>query len=149
MARFLTLALICTACSADSIDFASMENAERVNNERQARELCAFMSIETMFPDEYARFLARAAASGGTAGIEKALESDAAADARGHRNCTVLFWALPNIVGFEALLERGADPNFVFDDGGSIMRWVSRSRDRRARLPWKYSREGCGGPRQV
>jgi ankyrin repeat protein len=130
MNHALCLALAFSACS-DSIDFAAMEKAEATARERASRELCAFMSIETMFPDSSSRTLAEAAASGNRGRIEKALQSGAAATARGHRNCTVLFWALQNYAGFEALLKAGADPNVVFDEGGSVMHWAARGTDER------------------
>jgi len=40
-----------------------------------------------------------------------------------------LFWAFRDIRGFERLLQLGANPNVVFDDGGTILNWAVRNRN--------------------
>ena len=102
----------------------SFEAAEAANQSRQAEMLCAFMALDTMFPNPQHRALAQAAARGDAASLEAILDAGVSAAARGRRGCTVLFWSLGRSVdGFRALLERGANPNAVFDDGGSVMHW--------------------------
>ena len=53
-----------SSCKAEEIDFKGMDSSEKAFNERQRKELVAYMSLETMFPDDQVRTLAEAAGEG-------------------------------------------------------------------------------------
>jgi hypothetical protein len=101
-----------------------MDRAEQKANERARHEFLIFMSLETMFPDPQVRALAKAAGEGDIARIDELVAAGVDVDARGARNATPLFWAFANADGFRRLLELGADPNVMYDDGGTIMHWA-------------------------
>lgn len=127
--RFLMLALCALAslaCNAQNGLVDDMKSAEQAANERARKELVAYMSLETMFPDPQVRALAKASGKGDLNKIEALVQQGVDVDARGFRNATPLFWAMreSNIKGFKKLLEFGADPNVVFDDGGTVMHWA-------------------------
>jgi len=123
--------LFVTACNAQNVSWKDMDSAEKAFNERQTKELVAFMSLETMFPDEHVRALAKAAGKGRIKKIDKLVAQGVNVNSRGARNATPLFWAMQNLKGFKKLLELGADPNVVFDDGGNIIVWAVTSKDKR------------------
>ena len=74
------------------------------------------MPLETMFPDEQVRALARAAGKGRIRQIEKIANQWSNVNSRGTQSVTPLFWALinGNMRGFKKLLKLGADPNIIF-----------------------------------
>ena len=117
--------VLLTGCQT-SIDYAGMESAEERFNRDQSQRLCAFMSEENMFPDPQLRTLAKAARKGKLQKIDQLVGEGIDANSVGTRNCSVLFWAMQNEAGFRRLLELGADPNIVFDDGGSVLHWAAR-----------------------
>lgn len=108
-----------------------MDSAEKRFNERQSRRLVAFMSLETMFPDAQVRALAKAAGDGNIRKIEQLVKEGISVNARGTQGATPLFWAMRNHKGFKRLLELGADPNVVYEDGNSVMHAAAGLRDRR------------------
>lgn len=87
------------------------------------------MNLETMFPNENLRSLADAAGKGDIRKISEIVSSGLDVNARGSRSATALFWAMRNEKGFEKLLQLGADPNVIFDDGGTVMHWLARKKD--------------------
>lgn len=87
------------------------------------------MTLEDMFPDESVRALAKAAGEGDLPEINRLVESGVDVNARGTKNATPLFWSMRNLEGFKTLLNSGADPNVVFDDGGSVMHWSARHKN--------------------
>lgn len=87
------------------------------------------MDIETMFPSLKLRELAKAAGKGNISRINELIDEGVDVNSRGTENATALFWSMKNEKGFNHLLARGADPNVVFGDGGSVMHWVARKRD--------------------
>lgn len=123
--------LMNTGCSGKNFDLKDMESAEKEWNERARHELLAFMSLETMFPDEKVRALAEAAGKGKVKKVEELVRSGVDVDARGTQGATPLFWAMKNYKGFKKLLELGADPNVVYGDGGTIMHWAVEATDGR------------------
>jgi len=132
--RFLvmTLFLSLLSCSAQDGIFNEMESAEEAAGERARKELVVYMSLETMFPDPQLRALAGAAGKGKVKQVEALIVQGVDVNGRGARNATPLFWAMrsSNIRGFRKLLELCADPNVVFDDGGTVMHWaVSHEND--------------------
>lgn len=120
--------LLISGCKANSIDFAKMESSEKAFNERQRKELVAYMSLETMFPDRRVRELADAAAKGKNEKLDELIAEGVDVNSRGTKDATPLFWAMKNdsIDGFKKLLELGADPNFIFGDGGTVIHWAVR-----------------------
>jgi ankyrin repeat protein len=127
------LALACTAESSDpespTIEFKGMESAERAFQEQQSKTVLAYMTLETMFPDERIRSLAEAAGDGRVAEVDRLVKSGVDVNGRGTGNATPLFWAMKNREGFTKLLKLGADPNVLFDDGGTMMHWGARLKD--------------------
>lgn len=124
------------ACAAESQGdqvikdlMRQMDESEKKANEKASKELVAFMSLETMFPDPQVQALAKAAGKGNLRKIEELVKQGVDVNARGTSNATPLFWAMHNIKGFEKLLELGADPNVVFDDGGTVMHWAVQHKD--------------------
>ncbi len=106
-----------------------MEDAQEKYDAQIRATSLAFMSLKAMFPDPQARALAEAAADGDVKTIEELVSGGLDVDVRGTSNATPLFWALQDIDGFEKLLELGADPNVVYDDGGAIMHWAAMHQD--------------------
>ena len=101
-----------------------MDTSEKAANERASQQLVAHMSLETMFPDPQSRALAKAAGKGQIRKLNALVEQGVDVNTRGAGNATPLFWALRNIKGFERLLQLGANPDVVFNDGGSVMHWA-------------------------
>jgi len=85
------------------------------------------MSLDEMFPDPKVRALAAAAGKGDVDKINRLVQSGTNVNSRGTMNATPLFWAIRSTTGFTRLLELGADPNVIFDDGGTVMHWVAGS----------------------
>ena len=116
--------LVALSCGAESADMASTESAAR---ERTSKNVVAYMSLETMFPDAMVRSLASAAGEGDLAEVDRLVAEGVNVNARGTQDATPLFWSLRDLSGFTKLLELGADPNVVFGDGGSVMHWAARA----------------------
>jgi ankyrin repeat protein len=108
-----------------------MDSAEKRYNEELSRTALNFMSLETMFPDSQVRALAKAAGDGNIRRIEQLVKEGVSVNARGTQGATPLFWAKRNHKGFKRLLELGADPNVVYEDGNSVMHAAAGLRDRR------------------
>ena len=117
--------------SRQDIDWKGMEEAEKERNERVRKELLAYMSLETMFPDESVRALAKAAAKGRVRTVEELINSGVDVNSSGTQGATPLFWAMSNYNGFKKLLELGADPNVIYGDGGTVMHWAVLVEDNR------------------
>ena len=114
-----------------AIDFDELGQAEQEHNARQRDRLVAFMGLADMFEDESVRDLARAAGGGNLEKVDRLVDQGVDVNSRGKRGATPLFWAMKSIRGFEHLLVRGADPNAVFEDGGSILSWaISKKNDK-------------------
>lgn len=122
----VSFALLMSACKADDIDAAKMKSSEKAFNERQSKELVAYMSLETMFPDANARSLAKAAGEGRVNQIDDLVSRGIDVNSRGTKDATPLFWAMKSdsVNGFKKLLELGADPNVIFGDGGTVIHWA-------------------------
>ena len=117
--------------SRQDIDWKGLKESEKEWNERAKTEFLALMSLETMFPDESVRALAKAAAKGRVKTVEELVDSGVDVNASGTKGATPLFWAMSNYNGFKKLLELGADPNVTYGNGGSIMHigiWVEDNR---------------------
>lgn len=125
------VALLLMACMSCADIYSGMESADRATNEITRDELVAYMSLEIMFPDKQVRELAKAAGKGKLEIIDASIEKGVDVNARGKSNATPLFWAMNNIAGFERLLELGADPNVVFEDGSSVIHWAVGHKDSR------------------
>lgn len=127
----LSLAYL-SACGSEMSDhIQKMDSAEKKFNEAQSRELVAFMSLETMFPDSQVRALAKAAGDGNIKKIEQLVKEGVSVNASGTQGATPLFWAMHDVDGFKKLLELGADPNVVYADGNSVMLAAVTLKDRR------------------
>lgn len=122
--HFLVSAVILlasTGCAETGADFAGMRASEKKFNERQRQEVVSLMSLKTMFPNHQVQALAKAAGKGDVKKIDKLVAEGVDVNARGTQGATPLYWALHSYKGFKRLLELGADPNVVFNDGGDIM----------------------------
>ena len=120
----------CTRQNYD-FDFKGMEEASRKYAEKVRLRKLALMSLETMFPDEDARALAKAAGKGKVKKVEELIKSGINVDVKGTKGATPLFWAMANYKGFKKLLELGADPNIVYGDGNTVINMAVRLKDRR------------------
>ena len=133
---YITAALVLlmnSGCSSSRQDFdwKGMEEAEKASNERARKEYIAFMSLETMFPDESVRALAKAAGEGRIQTVEELVNSGVDVNSSGTKGATPLFWSMSNYKGFKKLLELGADPNVIYGDGGAVMHWAVEMKDNR------------------
>ncbi|NQY66062.1 MAG: DUF2974 domain-containing protein [Alteromonadaceae bacterium] len=124
------LLLIGSSCSAEQSDLGS---SEREYNKRMSQDLLANMSLETMFENTQIRKLAQAAGDGdGELSIVATLvQQGVDVNSRGKGNATPLFWSMKNFDGYNKLLELGADPNIIFNDGGNVIHWAMRIEDDR------------------
>lgn len=135
--RFRVLLSVClvvtvTGCSTNlSRMMARMGRSERAANQRDSQRLVAYMSLRTMFPDPKVRALADAAGDGDVEEIEALVGQGVDVNSRGTSNATPLFWAMRDYHGFVKLLELGADPNVLYDDGGSVIHWAVQHEDLR------------------
>lgn len=125
---FVSFVLLASGCKAEEVGFKGMDSEEKAFNERQSKELVAYMSLETMFPDRQARALAEAAGNGDVERIDELVTGGVEVNAQGTNGATPLFWAMrsDSIDGFRQLLELGADPNIMFGDGGTVMHWAAQ-----------------------
>ncbi|WP_375753009.1 ankyrin repeat domain-containing protein [Vibrio sp. HN007] len=80
-----------------------------------------FMPLENMFEDEKTLALAKAAKSGNLRRIDILIEQGVDINQLGTKNATVLLYSIPNEQGFNHLLINGANPNVLFDSGGSVV----------------------------
>jgi ankyrin repeat protein len=120
-----------SGCAGQDFDFEGMERSEKAFNERARQQTLTLMSLETMFPNEDARALAKAAGKGKIKKIEELVKSGVDVDAKGTQGATPLFWAMANYKGFKKLLELGADPNIVYGDGNTVIHTAVRIKDSR------------------
>jgi len=121
----LSFCIWVSGCSSGGFDFGALDDAERTAYEHDQHSLVAFMPLDYMFPDKKVRALARAAGDGDINEIDALVKQGVDVNAKGSKNATPLFWAMHDYQGFVRLLELGADPNAVFDDGTSIMNWCA------------------------
>lgn len=112
-------ALFLAGCSSAG----QLSDIEKRYEHNVSKKVLIHMDIKTMFPSEDLRKLAEAAGKGKTSVIDKLINEGVDVNARGTENATALFWSMRNERGFNYLLAKGADPNVVFGDGGSVMHW--------------------------
>ncbi|WP_444897187.1 ankyrin repeat domain-containing protein [Microbulbifer sp. SSSA005] len=126
VASFLLLLfmVMSLSCTAENIDFKSMESSEKEFIKNQKKNLLIYMGLDEIYRDPLVRELAGAAAKGNVGRIDSLVEGGVDVNSKGKHNATPLFWAISNEEGFNYLLKLGADPNVVFDDGGSILHWL-------------------------
>ena len=85
-------------------------------------------SLEAMFPDSQVQALARAAGRGDLRKVEELAGQGVDVNAHGAKGVPPVAWPLRrgNIDGFRKLLELGADPNRVFNNGHcTVMAWAA------------------------
>jgi len=128
-ASALAILLFIYSIQVLSFDFESMENSESRFNKRQSNRLCTFMSLETMFPDRQARELASASRAGNVKLITDLVNKGANVNHAGTGECSILFWAMSNSKGVEQLLKLKANPNIIFNDGGSVIHWAVKNKN--------------------
>lgn len=110
---------------------------------KKPTDLTLFMTLEESYgKDDGLKSLAKAAGKGQIKKLEKLVAQGQDVNAKGKGNTTALFWALKksNLKGYRWLLEHGADPNVMFDDGGSVMYWavLQKKSDHFLRLALRY-----------
>ncbi len=120
---------ICLVAISGCSSVNQLANSQQNYEDSISKTVLRHMDLETMFPDEKNRALAKAAGKGQVKKIDELVSLGVDVNARGTSNATVLFWAMKNKKGFEHLLKLGADPNVIFGDGGTVMHWLSRKKD--------------------
>lgn len=108
-----------------------MDDAEERYQERLKNERVLFMSFDKLFPEEKLRALAEAAGDGDVDEIDALVSEGVDVNGKGSLGVTPLYAALEDIDGFRRLLQHGADPNVVYDDGLAIMHLLARRDDSR------------------
>lgn len=121
---FVIFLMLLSGCSDKEADVAGSMFVQEPKSQKVKRLNLTQMSLEETFPDEETRALARAAESGDLTAITKLIKSGVDVNAKGSLNATPLLWAVGNNEGFTRLLELGADPNVVFEDGNAVMHLV-------------------------
>jgi len=109
-------------CSAENNLSGTKQNYEK----KVTETILIHMDLETMFPSDKLRELAKAAGKGQLATVDKLVQDGVDVNAKGRENATALFWSMRNEKGFNHLLKLGANPNVVFGDGSSVMHWAAR-----------------------
>jgi len=90
-----------------------------------------FADVKSVFSDVGTQSLAKAVQEGDIARIKKLIADGVDVNAAGENGMTALFFGLRNYDGFRVLLEYGANPNVVTDDGQSVLHWAVRAKDDR------------------
>lgn len=122
--------LLFSTCSC-SAEHSNLDISERKFNKKMSEELLANMSLETMFENIETRKLANAAGEGKLNLVITLVQQGVDVNARGKGNATPLFWAMRNFDGYKQLLDLGADPNVIFNDGGNVIHWTMKFEDDR------------------
>jgi ankyrin repeat protein len=97
------------------------------NPQRQAERSLKRMNAEQYFESPVQIELANAVEAGDISGIDAAIGRGAKVNASSRQEMTSLFWAMSkkSKAGFERLLEKGADPNFVAKGLGANKEQIS------------------------
>ena len=91
----------------------------------------AWKTPEAAFADPAAWALAEAARRGWVRAVDRLVAAGADVNASGAGGANPLFWVDRNLRGFRRLLELGADPNVLYDDGTTVMHRVAHYGDKR------------------
>lgn len=122
---FVISAALISGCSTAN----QLSDSQEKYEQSLRQKVLIHMDIETMFPSLKLRELAKAAGKGNISRINELIDEGVDVNSRGTENVTALFWSMRNERGFNHLLAKGADPNVVFGDGGSVMHWAARKQD--------------------
>lgn len=98
--------------------------------ERSGRGYGPWWTPERMFADPAARALAEAARRGRVRTVDRLVAGGTDVNASGTDKVTPLYWA-GNLRVFRRLLELGADPNVLYDDGATMMHYMAQYGDER------------------
>lgn len=112
-----------------SMLLVSCSSVNASSNSQAGGKLLAYMDIEEVFEEPNALALAKSASKGSVKEIEKLIAKGVDVNTRGKINGTPLFFALQSKQGFSALIKHGADPNILFDDGGTVLHWAAQMKD--------------------
>jgi hypothetical protein len=120
----LTLATFVIAC---------MVGCRGVSQDRAVRAAQGVDEIAVAFPFRHLETggLARAAAAGDAATVQKLVRAGVSANARGRDGITLLMWSIlhSSLVGCEALLAAGASPTLADDSGDCALTLAARHPD--------------------
>ncbi|WP_371185449.1 ankyrin repeat domain-containing protein [Thalassotalea maritima] len=130
MPRILSLIvfILLAGCSKGG-PWVTLDESEAEFQKRVSQTVLIYMDLETMFPDDSIRMLARAAGKGDINKVRTLVKSGVDVNGKGSRNATPLFWAMRNTKGFKTLLELGANPNIIYGDGSTVFHWLTRRND--------------------
>lgn len=120
---FLLVLLTSFGCTA-----SSMNESQKSYNLNAKKSLPIYMDAEDLYLDTNLFRLAKAAENNDVSLIDEIISSGVDVNERGEQNVTVLFWAMRNLSAFEYLLDKGANPNIIFDDGGSVIHWAASNK---------------------
>lgn len=119
--HILLLFMLC-ACSAQDAIINVASGLDRLNHGPVKRKPGpTTVNVQEMYPDNpQAQALVKAAMKGNVKEIDRLIDAGADPNAAGAFGITVPGWLLyhPNKEGFRRLLERGADPNIIWQDEG-------------------------------
>lgn len=120
MRSFLVLALV-----------VSLAGCSGFGNANESEKPLFSLGVKEIFENERVRSLARAAARNDREKVQELINSGVAVNSVGVGNFTPLYWALKkgSREGFKALLENGADPNLLWQDGGSVIHYSAAMND--------------------
>lgn len=104
---------------------------EKMAGKRAKFRFVARMNLSDAFSDANVEALAKAASKGNVDRISQLIAQGVDVNHQGMLGVTPLYWGLRNYKGFCALLEKGANPNVMFDDGSSVLVWAATMRDKR------------------
>ena len=120
MRYFLVLALV-----------VSLAGCSNFSNAKGSEKPLFDLGVKEIFRNEGVRSLAKAAARNDLRKVQELVNSGVAVDSLGVGNFTPLYWALKESSkkGFAALLENGANPNVLWQDGGSVIHYSAAVND--------------------
>lgn len=133
ISNFLCVAcLICVFCFSGCLStHDSLKDAEKSAATRAKQRLVFRMRLADAYDDANVETFAKAVSKGKVEQIDQFIEKGGDINHQGQLSVTPLYWGLHNYSGFCALLERGADPNVLFDDGTSVIFWATMKKDKR------------------
>jgi ankyrin repeat protein len=108
-------------------DKAIISNEKHFLGENNSKAFWTY-SLNELYPDKKVKALAKRAGNGELNEIEQLVNEGVSPNSKGIMNVTPLYWAFRqnNIEGAKKLLQLGANPNIVFENGTSLIHLAAR-----------------------